>query len=661
MRKHYVSANAGYHTLEHSDVEDRESVPLIKEKPTSAVWKGAVVALAVGQLVVILLLVQLMTRGGMPSSSGSLPAAPSTINTRQIPFTSLSTPPLDEEASRRAEINAAAVANLGELPLVQMPHKLAVEHVTPRVDQEQRGTCWDFATIGMLEQSYRAQGVANGWIDPDKYVGFSEQAYGVLVLEACRANPTLCLVPGDAIWMNSTEGGEIPLLYYFPELNNSIVPTATCPYIGGGGHDTVCPGLPLALKKNPLKFTIKSMATLYEISSIKNHLRVHKRALGFSTVMTDVSYYYPCTGSYAKRPECKADPCTPCPYDRFPAGSCCIRKVAEPYNLEGEFYTHGKTDFKDGGHAMLLVGYNDNYVTETGAVGGFILKNNWAGGSHSVDYFMQQISRWDESRICPNSINPRNWYDCHSIENCLSPKTQLYADVSYMPLRLKCIHPTLCKVHDHHDYFVKNASYAGDGMVTMCVFEHHADSGKAEVLCLGPYPLDSFAAIFRPVRILPDDPDRCGFYFFPYYLLDTWWATYHDGFATDFETVWDPQSYATNKDKYPDLDYSLVEASTREQNKYVFTGPFPHDMTTNKAVPEGQLPKRPPPPSPERLRAAGTDISDLFSFTSGAHPSTTSAMYRVNRDVARGRESARAPKDHLDLKTNPLGLPPFPL
>jgi hypothetical protein len=71
---------------------------------------------------------------------------------------------------------------------------------------------------------------------------------------------------------------------------------------------------------------------------------------------------------------------------------------------------------------MLLVGYNDNYVTESGDVGGFILKNNWAGGSHSVDYWMQEISRWDESRICPNSINPRNWYDCKSIENCLSPK-----------------------------------------------------------------------------------------------------------------------------------------------------------------------------------------------------------------------------------------------
>jgi hypothetical protein len=67
-----------------------------------------------------------------------------------------------------------------------VPHKLAIEFVTPREDQAMRGTCWDFATIAMLEQSYRAQGVANGWLQPDQFVALSEQAYGVAVLEQCR-------------------------------------------------------------------------------------------------------------------------------------------------------------------------------------------------------------------------------------------------------------------------------------------------------------------------------------------------------------------------------------------------------------------------------------------------------------------------------------------
>jgi hypothetical protein len=57
--------------------------------------------------------------------------------------------------------------------------------------------------------------------------------------------------------MNSTEGGEIPLLYYLPQLNNSILPKTICPYITDPGKDSVCPGMKDALVRNPLKFNIK--------------------------------------------------------------------------------------------------------------------------------------------------------------------------------------------------------------------------------------------------------------------------------------------------------------------------------------------------------------------------------------------------------------------
>jgi hypothetical protein len=77
----------------------------------------------------------------------------------------------------------------------------------------------------------------------------------------------------------------------------------------------------------------------------------------------------------------------------------------------------------------------------------------------------------------------------------------------------------------------------GDDMVEMCMFAYNENTHKHHEQCLGPYPLDSYAAIFRPIKMLHDDPDRCGFYFFPYKLLHTWWATYHDGFVTDFDTI----------------------------------------------------------------------------------------------------------------------------
>lgn len=67
------------------------------------------------------------------------------------------------------------VSKDGLLPMALLPSKFAVDYVTPRQDQAYRGTCWDFATIGFLEQSYRAHGVRKGWLKPDEYVAFSEQ------------------------------------------------------------------------------------------------------------------------------------------------------------------------------------------------------------------------------------------------------------------------------------------------------------------------------------------------------------------------------------------------------------------------------------------------------------------------------------------------------
>ena len=76
------------------------------------------------------------------------------------------------------------------------------------------------------------------------------------------------------------------------------------------------------------------------------------------------------------------------------------------YTPDGEFNTHGVVS-PEGGHAMLNVGYSDDYVTKEGLVGGFVLKNSWndtvyspgigtsargVRGSHSVQYYTQQIT-----------------------------------------------------------------------------------------------------------------------------------------------------------------------------------------------------------------------------------------------------------------------------
>ncbi|KAF4134034.1 hypothetical protein GN958_ATG16716 [Phytophthora infestans] len=77
-------------------------------------------------------------------------------------------------------------------------------------------------------------------------------------------------------------------------------------------------------------------------------------------------------------------------------------------------------------------------------------------------------------------------------------------------------------------------------------------------------------------EVKENDTDRCGFYFIPHVALRRWIAQFQDFFVNSFDIQWDSQSYAANKDAHPDLDYTLLESSTKTQNHSESLGPFPY-------------------------------------------------------------------------------------
>ena len=91
------------------------------------------------------------------------------------------------------------------VPAGPMPHKHALSYVTPRELQLERGGCWMFAAVSMLEHSYRRQGIANGWLAENQYLKLSQQAFGVSVLEACR-KVTLALALALALTTDPSPG-----------------------------------------------------------------------------------------------------------------------------------------------------------------------------------------------------------------------------------------------------------------------------------------------------------------------------------------------------------------------------------------------------------------------------------------------------------------------
>ncbi|RQM16271.1 hypothetical protein DD237_002851 [Peronospora effusa] len=341
------------------------------------------------------------------------------------------------------------------------------------------------------------------------------------------------------------------------------------------------------------------MTTKYDDMSVREHLVRKNQAMPLSTPIAMVTHYYPCIGALVSDYHCQPETCTLCPGNMATTTCCIPLKGSRNRNMEGEFFSHRGMSI-EGGHAMLLVGYNDAFLTREGFTGGLIVKNSWADGpyqgSHSLAYWMQEVSDWEERSVCPNSYNPFSWYHCgnngilskwqgndtkeynEGIKDCLSNETKLFADVNIQPLHLKCKDPNLCRTDGDYTYFVRNTTDWGDRMTVMCLWEYSSEEHVAREICLPPMLEVYIAHTLAPVEeeVKENDTDRCGFYFIPYVALRQWIAQFQGFFVSSFDIQWDPQAYAANKDLHPELDYSLLEASTKRQNYNEFLGPFPY-------------------------------------------------------------------------------------
>ena len=280
---------------------------------------------------------------------------------------------------------------------VQTIHKFGIEGVTPVALQMARGTCWVFAAVAVMEHQYRRHGIANGWLQPDEYVRFSEQVFGIAVLDACadlvedEASDESCLI-GDEVWVGNqlmpvdTQGGSPTMLYWLKKLERSAaLPHSVCRYTEAVGEDHTCPGLGAAIASSPLHFETRSIRRYFDREDIKVALRRERRVMSFSTGMVTIPYLLPCTDATKAALNCNPrDPhtCVACPLEpTFGGVGCCIISERESNTMGGEFFrlppiSHPSPIF-EGGHAMALVGYSDTYRTRHGFVGGYILKNSW--------------------------------------------------------------------------------------------------------------------------------------------------------------------------------------------------------------------------------------------------------------------------------------------
>lgn len=503
------------------------------------------------------------------------------------------------------------------LPDMMLPDSFAVDTIyrNPATNQAQRGTCWAWATMYILETHYRAQGIKQGYLKENQYVKFSVQAFAATLGNFCRAHPTEKVCGYGNFLKGSTDDGQIEALPYFlktiPHLNISIVPDAVCPYIETGGNETdfKCDGYKEANATNPIRFTLKGSKTVFDTRAIKQLLYEKKRPLGIGTPLGTVDYIVKCSDEkYKDLTQCKEKSFV-CPESQDMNEFCAVQKF-DGITFDGTFVTVDSPDraTEFGGHAMDIVGYNDNwrYLNRIAgpnsledARGCLILHNSWRANGHSIEYLMGRRTLENEQTSCPNMNTPTNWIpataECvkqnykhpemcssdlkrvrgHGLTNGMDVLTCKSSNSLYCDFGNKYV---LKRVDDDVDVYQLPNGLHSIGFLT---WNETAGEEPHEVRIetLPFWALDSY---FTPKENrVENNPDECGFYALPYKAIENFrrrsWDLFDNFKATDYDIEFDPSSYANAPEsKEFDTSYLLNSTHTVEESK--FNGPIPFNL-----------------------------------------------------------------------------------
>lgn len=501
---------------------------------------------------------------------------------------------------------------------VALPTRFIVpeRYLLPPTDQASRGICWAFATIFLLESQYRANGIEKGFLQPNEYVNFSKQAYAKYLLDKCIENPDVspCKHGGFGLDPRQTDDHKIDSIIYFlrnfTELANSVLPEEVCPYKETADGQDICDGMDEALKTNPIEFKIKSFQAENNIPMAKRLLISKQRPLGLGTPIPDYLFFAPCgNSSYSTHDACSEAKRVQCPegYE----SEYCARIMVDSRIRDGTFVY--LNDFSRivyaGGHAVNIVGYNDDWVYKSRIVseksmtelrGGFIIHNSWRAPGHSVEYLMGRRSEENEAVICPNHLNPMNWIP--ATEKCIVDNkgdvTQCGKEYKFVRGHgitqntdlLHCIDTSGQYCDQNRNYVLGQLPNRNDvdaqplfnGLDKVKLIswpkDQEATSENIEVKYVDYYPFWAMKLMLEPVNVVENDPLQCGYWMYPYetttLVNKKTWSLIDTFHVTDIEFEFSDSSYLANK--VSGKDYTLLEKSTHNFTRTEFDGPLPY-------------------------------------------------------------------------------------
>ena len=511
----------------------------------------------------------------------------------------------------------------------EIPTKYAIpwESITPVKDQQSRGTCWIFATMAFLEAAYNKEAKEKHGHPIDSYVRFSEQAYGIKMVDTCQVeNPSKYCTNGQR-WGTPTDG--LPeWLYYFNDVNKKwALPENLCPYYGTEDEWDICPDINQKLEKNPIEFTIDNITSVYTIADIKKLMIETQLPVTWSHSVFNKVYKTKCSQlkNQSVIQQC-VDKSMPCGDDY------CYEIMTSSYDNNGVFDLTGKV-YAGGGHSMAIVGWNDDFRVNRNSnhrkineysKGGFIIRNSWGHGAHSIGYFLSNHSTVQEDALCPNFNVYQNWipmdYECFKTsmdaKECTNGfyrivQLKRYEEGTILQCTKTAMDPAkatamgfdFCSLPENQNKtwrFAlqsernKQAVYSSQPMVKVRYTNHDEGQGHfylmaweegsnevIEIVTDPTTPLE-LEKLFTPV-VTHESTHYCGYYFIPYDVFkfsNLRRPKYGDDTPTfsTFGITFDESSFLDAKDKKENANYNYEAIQYEvDNNKFEplnFKGPY---------------------------------------------------------------------------------------
>lgn len=428
-------------------------------------------------------------------------------------------------------------------PYIPPPSSFVVNnsYLLPVWNQHNRGTCWAFSTINLLESHYKHQGIMKGYLKDDEYVAFSQEGMMKWMVDKCMAKDAKPLCRSSLRRQNRTNGGSVEefINFYlqYPDFKKSIVPDTSCPYQELIENQMICPNFYDRVKETPIEFKMSGGELAIGIDKVKDLIYKYKYPLAFSIGMPVSRYWYECDKNHiiANTSMCK-DKVYPCKHDKTKYCSFLDYQISKPDSAE--MITHSPGNIYYGvGHAMVVVGYNDNFVEplplnitrNKPSKGTFILRNSWGSKGHSIEYLSGKISHAQELQICPNPDDVGIWtpvtQKCLKEQNgkgekCSRDITRVLGGKSYTGgTKLKCVNATHKCVVGRNYYLLRNGKFNTpviDFLETGTPVATVIDAETFEVLKIETLPIEHLYYAFKVVNPPQNAPERCGYLGYTY-------------------------------------------------------------------------------------------------------------------------------------------------